>query len=175
LGLGKYWVSVQVYIEIAVYGQWSWQSHLGPILDLAVWRNPPDGYGTGFITWTPNQTVVPDPFSIGSEFAYALLGTPIIVSVEVEVNGPLSFALEQNYPNPFNPSTSIKYSVPENGFVKLSVYNLLGEEVATLVNEEKAGGSYEVNLDAGKLTSGIYFYTMQAGRYVETKKMVLLR
>jgi len=75
---GKYWVSVQVYIERTVGGQWGWQTHLGPILDSAVWQNPLDGYGTGFITWTPIQQTAP-PDSVGSEFAYALLGTPIIL------------------------------------------------------------------------------------------------
>ncbi len=95
--------------------------------------------------------------------------------IEVEVNGPLTFVLEQNYPNPFNPSTLIKYSVPENGFVKLSVYNLVGEEVNLLVSGQVDAGFYEIEFDATSLSSGIYFYRLQAGSFVETKKMVLLR
>ena len=95
--------------------------------------------------------------------------------IEVEELGPLTFGLEQNYPNPFNPSTNIKYSVPENGFVKLYVYNLVGEEVIVLVNETVDAGFYEIEFDAAGLPSGIYFYRLQAGSFVGTKKMVLLR
>ena len=95
--------------------------------------------------------------------------------IEVEVLGPLTFALEQNYPNPFNPSTIIKYSIPENGFVKLSVYNLVGEEVRVIVNEMLDAGFYEVTFNATDLPSGIYFYKLQAGSFVETKKMVLMK
>ena len=85
------------------------------------------------------------------------------------------FSLEQNYPNPFNPSTIIKYSIPEKSVVILKIYDLLGSEVETLVNEEKSSGSYEVEFDGSSLTSGIYVYTLQAGSFVETKKMILLK
>jgi hypothetical protein len=88
---------------------------------------------------------------------------------------PVKFALEQNYPNPFNPSTSIQYRVSSNSQVSLKVYDVLGNEVATLVNEEKPAGSYEVKFDASGLTSGIYFYKLQAGSMVETKKMILMK
>jgi hypothetical protein len=95
--------------------------------------------------------------------------------IEVKVNGPLTFGLEQNYPNPFNPSTLIKYSVPENDFVKLSVYNLVGEEVSILVNEIVDAGFYEAAFNVGKLPSGIYFYRLQSGNAVQLKKMVLMK
>jgi hypothetical protein len=95
--------------------------------------------------------------------------------IEVEVNGPLTFALEQNYPNPFNPSTNIKYSVPENGFVKLSVYNLVGEEVSVLVNQTVDAGFYEVTFNAANLPSGTYFYRLQTGDFIDTKKMILMK
>jgi len=85
------------------------------------------------------------------------------------------FLLEQNYPNPFNPSTTIKYQIPEKSFVTIKVYDVLGNELTTLVNEEKPSGSYEVEFDGTNLTSGIYFYQLRAGKYVETKKMVLLK
>ncbi|MCH7772115.1 MAG: T9SS type A sorting domain-containing protein [Bacteroidetes bacterium] len=88
---------------------------------------------------------------------------------------PKHFSLDQNYPNPFNPSTSIQYAVSSMQFVSLKVYDLLGREVATLVNEEKPVGNYEVEFIGDGLTSGIYFYQLRAGNYVETKKMVLLR
>ena len=95
--------------------------------------------------------------------------------IEVEVIGPLTFALEQNYPNPFNPSTSIEYSIPENGFAKLSVYNLVGEEVSVLVNETVNAGFYEVAFNAANLPSGTYFYRLQSGNTVQSKKMILMK
>ncbi|MCL4279679.1 MAG: T9SS type A sorting domain-containing protein [Ignavibacteriaceae bacterium] len=92
------------------------------------------------------------------------------------------FSLEQNYPNPFNPSTKIKYSIPsvalsgvEGSLVTLKVFDVLGNEVTTLVNEEKPSGEYEVVFDAAGLSSGIYFYKLQVGSFTETKKLVLIR
>ncbi len=86
-----------------------------------------------------------------------------------------SFELGQNYPNPFNPSTTITYQIPENSFVSIKVYDVLGKEVATLVNQEKSKGTYEVNFDASKLSSGFYLYTMSVGKFVESKKMILMK
>jgi uncharacterized membrane protein len=92
---------------------------------------------------------------------------------------PNSFNLAQNYPNPFNPSTKIRYSIPDVGSglaqIVLKVYDILGNEVATLVNEEKPAGVYEVTFDASELSSGIYFYKLSAGSFNETKKMTLLK
>ncbi len=99
----------------------------------------------------------------------------LITTIEHETNNVWTFELKQNYPNPFNPSTSIQYAVSHRQFVSLKVYDVLGNEVAILVNEEKPAGSYEVKFDGTELTSGIYFYRLQAGSFVETKKMVLLR
>jgi len=95
------------------------------------------------------------------------------INVNVEI--PLVFALEQNYPNPFNPSTTIKYSIAEDGFVKMSVYNLLGEEVAALVNSTQKAGKYEVNFNASNLASGVYVYRIEAGNFVSSKKLMLLK
>lgn len=116
------------------------------------------------------------------------IGKDNTVNVEDESYAAVAFALEQNYPNPFNPSTKIRYSIPsplssshlskgrnEVEFVTLKVYDILGNEVATLVNEEKSGGVYEINFNATQLSSGIYFYLLRAGNYVETKKMTLLK
>ncbi len=86
-----------------------------------------------------------------------------------------NYLLDQNYPNPFNPSTSIQYAVSSWQFVSLKVYDVLGNEVVTLVNEEKPAGNYEVEFNGEGLTSGIYFYQLRAGNFIETKKMVLLR
>ena len=88
---------------------------------------------------------------------------------------PKKFALDQNYPNPFNPTTTIKYSIPQSGLVKLVVYNILGEEVKTLVNQEQPAGSYNINFNADNLSSGIYFYKINAGNYSAVKKMILLK
>ncbi len=86
-----------------------------------------------------------------------------------------SYDLSQNYPNPFNPLTTINYQVPELSYVTMKVYNVLGNEVATLVNEEKAAGNYEVKLNASNLPSGVYFYQLHAGSFIETKKMILMK
>lgn len=88
---------------------------------------------------------------------------------------PIAFTLHQNYPNPFNPTTTIKYDLPKQAHVILKVYNILGQEVATLVNGVKRAGSYEVKFDGSKLSSGIYFYRLKAGQNIMTKKMILLQ
>jgi hypothetical protein len=85
------------------------------------------------------------------------------------------FAQQLNYPNPFNPSTTIRYELPHASQVSLKVYNTLGQEVATLVNETKPGGAYTVEFNAGNLASGVYLYRLQAGNFVETRKLVVLR
>jgi hypothetical protein len=85
------------------------------------------------------------------------------------------FELSQNYPNPFNPSTLIKFSIPQSNKVTLKVYNLLGQEITTLVNQEMKAGAYEVKFNASQLASGIYFYTINAGNFTSTKKMMLLK
>jgi len=95
--------------------------------------------------------------------------------VEVEMIGLLSFNLEQNYPNPFNPSTSINFSLPEAGNIRLAVYNTVGEEVAILVNGFTEAGFYNVTFDAASLPSGIYLYKLQSANSVQTKKMMLLK
>ncbi len=95
--------------------------------------------------------------------------------VNVAVELPLEYALEQNYPNPFNPSTTIKYSIPEDGFVKLAVYNMLGEEVAAIVSTTQKAGRYEVNFNASQLSSGVYVYRIEASNYVASKKLMLLK
>jgi hypothetical protein len=88
---------------------------------------------------------------------------------------PLEYSLLQNYPNPFNPATSIKYEIPEAGNVKLKVYNSLGSEVAYLVNEHKEAGRYNLEFNASKLSSGIYFYVLEANQFTSVKKMILLK
>lgn len=98
-----------------------------------------------------------------------------ITSNEDETQLPTEFSLEQNYPNPFNPSTKISWQSPVNSHQSLKIFDLLGNEVATLVDEYRPAGSYDIEFDAIQLTSGIYFYTLKAGSYTSTKKMILLK
>lgn len=95
--------------------------------------------------------------------------------VEVNAGAPTRFALEQNYPNPFNPSTTIAYQLPVASDVKLEVFDMLGKKVATLVNARQEAGAHLVNFNAAALSSGMYFYRLQAGAFVETKKMTLVK
>lgn len=90
-------------------------------------------------------------------------------------NMPKQINLFQNYPNPFNPTTNIKFDISKSGFTILKVYDLLGKEIQTLVHQDLKTGSYAVDFDASKLTSGVYFYRLEAGDYVETRKMVLMK
>ena len=91
------------------------------------------------------------------------------------MNAPIEFSLQQNYPNPFNPSTTIKYSIPEKSYVTLKIYDILGAEIKTLINEGKRAGIYELNWNAINLPSGVYFYQLKAGSYIGTKKMILMK
>jgi hypothetical protein len=88
---------------------------------------------------------------------------------------PASFDLQQNYPNPFNPSTIIRYGLPLRSQVALNIYNTLGQQVAMLVNRNEEAGYHSVRFDGSNLASGVYFYRLQAGTYVETRKLLLLR
>ncbi len=104
----------------------------------------------------------------GGNFSYSK-------TISVEFNMLEDFVLKQNYPNPFNPSTIVEYNLQEAGLVSLKVHDVLGKEVATLVNEEKAVGNHSVTFDAGNLPSGVYFYTIRAGNFISTKKMILAK
>jgi hypothetical protein len=105
----------------------------------------------------------------------AIEGSSIVTVPDEEAPTLRSFSISQNYPNPFNPSTKIKFSVPKSSHVQIRVFDILGNEVATLVNERKNEGLYEITFDASALSSGVYFYTLRAGDFVGTKKMLLLR
>jgi hypothetical protein len=122
-------------------------------------------------------TLQPGEFKI---YTTVKLPTPepdLLTEIENEISEtvPNNFELYQNYPNPFNPTTKIQYQVSSSSHVSLNVYDVLGNEVRTLINEEKPAGFYEVEFDARNLSSGIYFYRLKAGSFVETKKMILLR
>jgi hypothetical protein len=165
----------------------SWVESISPAL-----RNMSD-IGPGGTTIQPfaikvNDQLVHEYFNLkaevlsyGYKFWEVSKDSGIVTGIHEESVVPLSFKLEQNYPNPFNPTTKIKYSIPSSTetrhalSVQLKIYDILGRELATLVNETKAPGNYEIEFNATALPSGVYFYTIKAGSYMDTKKMVLLK
>ena len=99
-----------------------------------------------------------------------------IISVQnISTEVPAQFSIEQNYPNPFNPTTNLEFGISKMGFVSLKVYDVIGKEVATLVNESLSPGSYQVEFDGSNLTSGVYFYRMETGSFTDTKRMLLIK
>jgi hypothetical protein len=102
---------------------------------------------------------------------------PTLVGVEDLSRGmlPTAFVLDQNYPNPFNPETKIEFSITRSSLVNLKIFDVLGREVAVLLNEKMPAGRYSVKWDASRFSSGIYFYRLQAGKFRETKRMILLK
>ena len=119
--------------------------------------------------------------------SYDINGSPLSGTANFTINGvlsvtekkttvqPTAYMLEQNYPNPFNPSTSISYSLPGAGMVSLKVYNLVGQEVTTLINGYKEAGQYNVTFNASNLASGVYFYRLESGSFNVVKKMMLIK
>lgn len=108
-----------------------------------------------------------------SSFAFT---TGIVLEVKNTLNGtPTEFALSQNYPNLFNPTTIIRYALPKAQHITLKIYNIMGQEIARLVNTQKNPGYYDVSFDASTLASGVYFYCLQSEDYVTVKKMILLK
>lgn len=99
----------------------------------------------------------------------------IVTTIENETTQPTDFSLSQNFPNPFNPSTTIKYSVPQSSNVVIKLFDVLGNEIETLVNEVKPAGTYEITWSSANLPSGVYFYQLKAGDFVQTKKMLLIK
>ena len=140
------------------------------------------GFVAGFGTTTEPKvySFTDDKAAVGN-FTYRLKQVDFDGSYEysneinVDVTGPAQYSLDQNYPNPFNPSTLIKYSVAQDGFVNVSIFNLLGEKVATLVNSNMKAGSYELNFNASQLSSGVYFYSIEAGDFKAVRKMMLMK
>ena len=102
-------------------------------------------------------------------------GPWIVAGVDHGASAEFTFRLSSNYPNPFNPSTTIEYTLPHAGYATLRVYNVLGEDVATLLDGEKAVGTFTATWDASGMPSGVYFYRLTVGEYVQTRKMVLMR
>jgi hypothetical protein len=262
---GTYWVSISVNGDFAIYGQWYWTENSSTNGSNWAWRNPGDGFGTGFTTWTPGaiaqptmlydlafqlngtEQVVPVELTsftasanenevilnwstatetnnqgfevqryVNGEFAtigfidghgtttevqhYTFLDKNVEVGtylyrlkqvdfngtfeysniIEAEVLAPVVFALEQNYPNPFNPSTIISYKLAVDSKVSLKVFDVLGQEVATLLNGNFVAGSHTVNFNASSLNSGVYMYRIEATgndgtNFTSVKKMILTK
>jgi hypothetical protein len=112
---------------------------------------------------------------VGNPIREFVLPKLIVGNSKMDVAVPSKFSLLQNYPNPFNPVTVISYQLAVNIFATVRVYDLLGREVATLMNEEKSAGSYTVQWDATHFTGGVYFYRLQAGAFSDTKKLLILK
>ncbi len=143
----------------------------------------PSGFGFSQSASTTLVSSIGEPFVGFSQMGSAsirsgsLSGTVVIATGLLVNNGqlPRAYELYQNYPNPFNPSTTVKYDLPKASFVTLCIYDVLGRNISTIVNEEKPAGAYQVNVYLPNLPSGVYFYRIQAHDYVKTKKLVLLR
>ena len=159
--------------------------------DEAPWPTEPDGNGPTLSLLNPDlDNALPESWGVSIEHGTPGTLNEFITSVEEQDNNiPTEYSLSQNYPNPFNPTTTIRFTIPTSPlnpspyqgernrerFITLIVYDVLGKEIATLVNAEKPTGSYEVKFDATGLTSGIYFYQLKAGSFIQTKKMVLIK
>lgn len=123
------------------------------------------------VTFTDSLT----GYAVGDSGMVLKFGFPTTVAERANESLPEEFSLQQNYPNPFNPTTNLSFAVPHSSFVSLRVFDVLGREIATLVNERKAAGSYQVRFDGSHLASGVYLYRLQAGSFVAGKKMLIVR
>ncbi len=145
-----------------------------PLAGSPVWTGATTPPNDGFFTTSAN--FVGAFGSVNWAETWSTLGfTTVSVNEVYDYSIPVLYELKQNYPNPFNPNTNISYSIPQSGNVKLTVYNMLGQEVANLVNGYKETGSYTITWNAQNMASGIYVYRLEAGNQVISKKMTLLK
>jgi hypothetical protein len=156
----------------------------GPAQSTVPWSAIDMGFAVSSSPTTMLKSAVGQPFVgtlqgggsiIETGFLADTLLRTVITSVADQGEIPKEYALQQNYPNPFNPSTTIRLELPHSSQVSLKVYNTLGQEVTTLVDEEKAAGVYDVRFDARNLASGMYVYRLKAGDFVAAKRLLLLR
>jgi len=151
--------------------------HDGPQwLAAAVYRNLVDGFDRVVVHFGGEgvgMTMAVDEIRLGK--SWADVSSPITAVEGKENERPAKYVLSQNYPNPFNTETKITYSLPVEEFVMIKVYDLLGREVATLVNKKETAGTHEYNLNASGFSSGTYIYKMQAGNFNATRKFILLK
>jgi hypothetical protein len=151
----------------------------GTLTEMAVCKVNSDGTSAWTVTLPGSYA---NDITLGSDNDVYVVGgntarinQTIVSLVNEEGIVPEGYTLKQNYPNPFNPLTTISFSIPSSAFTSLKVYDILGNEVATLLNEEKQAGNYEIQFDASALKSGVYLYRLNAGNFSEMKKMILLK
>ena len=175
---GRTWVTQLDYdfatIKYNASGQEQW---------VAIYNGPADGddWASSIATdVSGNAYVTGWSEGVGSGYDFATIKYSSTTGVKTYLDEfPSNYVLRQNYPNPFNPITKIKFQIPDFGFVNLKVYDVLGNEIATLVNEELPAGEYEIEFNTSTInhhpSSGIYFYQLKAGEFIQTKKMILLK
>lgn len=177
---GDFVATPSASLSIGGVGSYQFESTAQLVADVQQWVNDSTKNHDWIIIGDESATQTAKRFDSRENPAAAnrptlIVQYSIINSMRTQTQKPFEFSLQQNYPNQFNPSTIIRYSVPSVGHVSLKVFDLLGKEVATLVNEEKAAGSFAQEWDASRLPSGMYLYRLQAGRYTATKKLILIK
>ncbi|KUG25330.1 hypothetical protein ASZ90_004847 [hydrocarbon metagenome] len=173
-------VERQYQVSSIEYQDSSWET-IGFVQGSGTTNSPKEYSFTDDLTLTlnPNLNQVSyrlKQIDLDGTFVYSKIVTvdlTTITSVEDEIK--YEFAVEQNYPNPFNPTTQINYSIPTNSIVRLIIYDILGSEVKTVVNEFQNAGRYSIDFNADGLSSGVYFYRLTSGQFSETRKLMLLR
>jgi len=147
------------------------------------WSSFTGGFGVSTSGDTKVTSSAGIPFAGSSENSSSSILSGFLTNYSLIITGiedeqsiiPAVYKLNQNYPNPFNPSTIINYQIPEEGFVTLKIYDILGKDVKTLVNEQKAVGSYNIKFDASDLASGFYIFQIRINSYISSKKMLLIK
>ena len=179
-GLNQVWVAGEAgsrFILSSIDGGASWQQQ--PIMGTvqnAILHMSAVSFGAmrdSVQIWA--VTVDLNTFASGGEILTYRNRIGVVTSVKEQAKLPTEFTLSQNYPNPFNPSTTIRYALPKAQFVSLKIFNMAGQEAATLVNRQQEAGEHSIQWHAEKLPSGVYMYRLQAGEFSETKKMILMQ
>ena len=172
--------NVKLYLEGVLIGEGSFRSNKSItnfsefVINFNYTEN--DTPDIAVVSFTIDSSLTDNSLHQGSEWIIDYLSFgPISGISDNQKDLPVNFNLYQNYPNPFNPITNINYSIPYQSKVVLKIYDVLGNEIETLVNEEKLIGSYEVEFAGRGLATGVYFYQLRAGSFVETKKMILIK
>jgi len=171
---------VNAVVGDTILWTWSVGTHTTTSVSIPLGATAWDAPMTSLNTTFSYKITTPGTYSYDCTFHAALfnmIGTINASSASVTQIGTTvnSFELKQNYPNPFNPTTNINFSIPKSEFVKISVYNILGKEVAVLSEEKLSPGSYNVKFDAANYSSGVYFYKISAGEFNSIKRMLLLK
>ncbi|MEO8230913.1 MAG: T9SS type A sorting domain-containing protein, partial [Ignavibacteriota bacterium] len=162
------------------YGFEIYRAHTSTPLSVTEWEKIGFVNGNGNSNSTKNYSFE-DKFVTSGTYSYRLKQIDndgqfeYSKTIEVDLGAPKKFELSQNYPNPFNPTTTIRFSLPEAGNVKLTLYDILGQEIKTLVSAFKEAGVHTLNFNAGDLNSGIYLYKIEANGFSQTKKMILVK